>query len=62
MRSLWEEDFMPRQRTLDFGGEKLGALWKRFPERCRREAMAAWARVIALAAQATTKEKKGGSR
>jgi len=53
---------MPRQRTLDFGGEKLGALWKQFPERCRREAIAAWARVIALAAQANAKEKRGGSR
>ncbi len=53
---------MPRQRTLDFGGEKLGALWKQFPERCRREAIAVWARVIALAAQAHAKEKTGGSR
>ncbi len=53
---------MPRQRLLDFGGEKLAALWRRFPERCRREAIAAWARVIALAARAPAKEKRGGSR
>jgi hypothetical protein len=53
---------MPRQRTLDFAGEKLGALWKQLPERCRREAVATWARVIALAVQAPPKKKEGESR
>jgi hypothetical protein len=42
---------MPRQRTLDFRGEKLGLLWDRVPERWRREVLAIYARLIARAAQ-----------
>ncbi len=53
---------MARQRTLDLGGEKLGTLWKQLPERCRREAIAIWARVIALAVAASAKKKKGALR
>jgi hypothetical protein len=48
---------MPRQKILNFGGEQLGALWKQLPERCRKDAVAVWARAIALAVQASTKRK-----
>src|SRR6266508_1620372 len=46
------EALMPRQRTLNFTGKQLGVLWKQLPERCRKEAVAIWARVIALTVQA----------
>ena len=48
---------MPRQRTLNFDSEQVGALWKQLPEGCRKEAVAIWARVIALAVQASTLRK-----
>jgi len=52
---------MPRQRTLNFTGKQLGVLWKQLPERCRKEAVAIWARVIALTVQASA-ERKGTRR
>lgn len=51
---------MARQRTLDFGGEGLAAIWKRLPERCRQNAVAQWARLIAAAAQRRPNQKEQG--
>jgi hypothetical protein len=42
---------MVRQRSLDLGGERLAAIWKQVPERCRKEAVALWAQLIAACAQ-----------
>lgn len=51
---------MPRQISLDLRRERLGALWKRLPERCRREAVALWAQLIARAAQSNSTKKGAG--
>ena len=48
---------MVRQRTLDFSGEQLAAIWKRLPERCRKEAVTAWAQLIAAAARRRGKRR-----
>jgi hypothetical protein len=48
--SIWE-DTMPRQISLDLRGDGLRTLWSRLSERCRREAVAIWTRVIASAAR-----------
>jgi hypothetical protein len=42
---------MSKQRTLDFGGERLWAVWHHLSERSRKEAITVWARLIAAAAQ-----------
>ena len=42
---------MAKQTSLDFRGEGLRALWKRLPERCRKETIALVAELIARAAQ-----------
>ena len=42
---------MARQRSLDFGGEQLAAIWKQLPERSRRAAVVLWAQLIAAVAQ-----------
>ena len=42
---------MVRQRSLDFGGERLAAIWKQMPERSRRAAVVLWAQLIAAVAQ-----------
>jgi hypothetical protein len=42
---------MPRQRTLDFGGERLETVWRRVPERWRTDVLALYAQLIARAAQ-----------
>ena len=42
---------MERQRSLDFGGERLAAIWKQLPERSRRAAVVLWAQLIAAVAQ-----------
>lgn len=52
---------MVRQRSLDFSGEQLAAIWKRVPERARKEIVAAWAQLIAAAARRGAK-RKGASR
>lgn len=52
---------MVRQRSLDFSGEQLAAIWKRLPERSRKEVVAAWAQLIAAAARRRRKQK-GASR
>ena len=49
---------MPKQSALDLRGEGLIALWSRLPERCRRDVVAVWARLIARAAQASTQSKR----
>lgn len=49
---------MPKQRALDLRGEELWMLWERLPERCRKEAVVIWARLIAQAAQVSSKSKK----
>lgn len=49
---------MPKQRVLDLRGEGLFALWKQLPERCRRDVVEVWARLISRAAQVSTKSKK----
>jgi len=46
-----------RQRLLDLGGERLAAMWKQLPERCRKEVIALWAQLIAGAAQSRSKRK-----
>ena len=51
---------MPRQKTLHFGGEQPGALWTQLPERCRKDAVAVWARVIAMAVHTSTNRKERG--
>ena len=48
---------MPKQRMLDLRREGLFALWQRMPERTRQEAVGLWARLIAQAAQASSKSK-----
>jgi uncharacterized protein HemY len=48
---------MPTQTSLDLRGEGLRALWKRLPERCRNEAIAIVAQLIARAAQSTSNPK-----
>jgi hypothetical protein len=52
---------MERQRSLDLGGERLAAIWKRLPERSRKQAIALWAQLIAAAAQRRSKRKGGAS-
>ena len=42
---------MEHQRSLDFGGERLAAIWKQLPERSRRAAVVLWAQLIAAVAQ-----------
>lgn len=49
---------MPKQRVLDLRGEGLLALWQQLPERCRRDVIEVWARLIARAAQMPTQSKK----
>ena len=49
---------MPKQRVLDLRGEGILALWKQLPERCRKDAIEVWARLIARAAQVSTQSKK----
>lgn len=49
---------MPKQRALDLRGEGLFSLWRQLPERCRRDAIAVWARLIARAAQSKKRTKK----
>ncbi len=51
---------MARQRTLDFGGERLAAIWKQVPERCQKQAVALWAQLIAAAAQRRPNQKEQG--
>jgi len=48
---------MVRQRSLDFGTERLATIWKQVPERCRKEALALWAQLIAAAVQRRSKQK-----
>lgn len=48
---------MVRQRSLDFGGEHLAAIWKQVPERCRKQVVALWAQLIAAAAPRNSKRK-----
>ena len=48
---------MPKQRVLDLRGEGLFALWRQLPERCRKDVIAVWARLIARAAQQSTQSK-----
>jgi hypothetical protein len=48
---------MARQRSLDFGTEPLAVIWKQVPERCRKQAVALWAQLIAAAAQRRPKGK-----
>jgi hypothetical protein len=48
---------MARQRSLDFGGEQLAAIWRQVPERCRKQAVALWGQLIAAAAQRRSKGK-----
>lgn len=45
------------QTSLDLRGEGLRALWKRFPERSRTEAIAIWTWLIARAAQGAAHKK-----
>ena len=49
---------MPKQRVLDLRGEGLFSLWKQLPERCRKDVIEVWARLIARAAQVSTQSKK----
>lgn len=42
---------MARQRSLDFGGERLAAIWKQLPEPSRRAAVVLWAQLIAAVVQ-----------
>lgn len=48
---------MVRQRSLDFSGEQLAAIWKQVPKRCRKQTVVLWARLIAAAAQRRSKRK-----
>jgi len=48
---------MAKQTSLDFRGEGLRALWKRLPERCRKETIALVAELIARAAQSISNRK-----
>jgi hypothetical protein len=48
---------MPTQTSLDLRGEGLRTLWKRLPERCRKEAVAIWTQLIARAAQSHSMKK-----
>lgn len=48
---------MPKQRLLDLNGEGLVALWEQLPVRCRTEAIAILARLIARAAHVSSKRK-----
>jgi hypothetical protein len=55
---------MPTQISLDLRGDGLATLWKRLPEPQRLEVIAAWARLIADAAQwmaKAGKEKRKGA-
>jgi len=52
---------MARQRSLDFGTERLAAIWKQVPELCRKQTVALWARLIAAAAQRRSMSKGGKS-
>ena len=54
---------MVRQRSLDFGGEQLAAIWKQVPERSRRAAVVLWAQLIAAVAQRrpSATKRKGAS-
>jgi hypothetical protein len=53
---------MSRQRTLDFRREGFGMLWKRLPERWRREVIAIYARLIVRAAQRRRRaDQEGGA-
>ncbi len=49
---------MVRQRSLDFAGERLAAIWKQIPERCRKETLALWAQLIAAAVQHRSSRKE----
>ena len=49
---------MSKQRALDLRGEGLWALWEQLPERCRKEAVVIWARLIAQATQVSSKSKR----
>jgi hypothetical protein len=42
---------MPRQISLDLRGDGFGTLWRRLPERCRRDAVAIWTQLVARAAR-----------
>jgi len=48
---------MPKQTSLDLRCEGLRALWKRLPDRCRKEAVAIWTLLIARAAQSNSSKK-----
>lgn len=48
---------MPTQTRLDLRGEGLRTLWKRLPDRCRKEAVAIWTLLIARAAQSNSAKK-----
>lgn len=48
---------MARQRSLDFGGERLAAIWKQVPQRCRQQVVTLWAQIIAAAAQRRSQRK-----
>lgn len=50
---------MARQRSLDFGIERLAATWRQVPERCRKQTVALWAQLIAAAAQRRPKQRGG---
>jgi hypothetical protein len=50
---------MVRQRSLDFGGERLATIWKQIPERFRKEAVSLWAQLIAAAARRHSSRKGG---
>ena len=48
---------MVRQRSLDFSGEQLAAIWQAVPVQCRKQTVALWARLIAAAAARRSKRK-----
>jgi hypothetical protein len=52
---------MVRQRSLDFRGERLAAIWKQLPERGRKEVVVLWAQRIAAAALRRPKRKGASS-
>jgi hypothetical protein len=54
---------MHRQRTLPLDGpESLEALWRRFPEEGRREVIAIYARLLALAVHGERKKEKSSDK
>lgn len=48
---------MVRQRSLDFSGEQLAAIWQALPSLCRKQSVALWARLIVATVQRRSKRK-----